>query len=366
MKTYDAVILGSGLAGLTPALELARKKLRILILERDDPGGATSRAAAGILDPYTEANAPSPFLGLGQRALEFYPPFLESLREDSPEQVEFQKTGLLSLAFRDEEREILERRFSWQKKEGLSVESLLPPEILKKEPMVSKRVTGGLFYPEVSKLNAGRLTELVLRSVRSAGVEIRDHVPAAELRIEKGKVRGVRAGSLSIESPVVICAAGCWTGGVKKLGLKTKVTAVRGQILILKSTPALYPKSVLHSLRYAYVVPWPEGRLLAGSTLEKDVFDARVTGEGQEEILNGVGEISEGLRRLPVERRWAGLRPLAGKGEPVIGPGAVSGLYLAAGYYRSGILISPLAGKLLAEGIVSGVFSPLLKPFFPK
>ena len=76
--------------------------------------------------------------------------------------------------------------------------------------------------------------------------------------------------------------------------------------------------------------------------------------------------MSEGLQCLPIERCWAGLRPLAGRGEPVIGPLKTSGLYVAAGYYRSGILLSPLAGKLLAEGIVSGIFSPLLKPFFPK
>jgi D-amino-acid dehydrogenase len=67
----------------------------------------------------------------------------------------------------------------------------------------------------------------------------------------------------------------------------------------------------------------------------------------------------------PVEANWSGLRPFAEGGRCLIGPTRIKGLFLATGYYRSGILIGPIVGKLLAEGIASGKFSPLLKPFFP-
>ena len=47
---------------------------------------------------------------------------------------------------------------------------------------------------------------------------------------------------------------------------------------------------------------------------------------------------------------WAGLRPQTGDGIPYIGEHPdIKGLFVAAGHYRNGILLSPLTGKLAAQ-----------------
>ncbi len=56
----------------------------------------------------------------------------------------------------------------------------------------------------------------------------------------------------------------------------------------------------------------------------------------------------------PVIATWAGLRPRAAGGLPVIGPcGEIDGLFCATGHYRNGILLAPLTGELISEAIVS-------------
>lgn len=365
-NSYDAIVMGAGMAGLSVARELAKLKQRVLVVEQEAQGGKASRAAAGILDPYSEAREDIPLLRLGTKALEFYPSFLEEMGEDALKEVEYEKPGILYLALNPEDEAFLKDRWEWQKDHSLRVEFLRQSEVRRLEPMVSNRIQSGVLYPEIPKLNAEKLTRVLFKAAQSAGVELRTSVKGVSVWTDEGKVRGVEVSGDSVASPVVVLASGCWTALDPRLGIKIKVSPVRGQILLLRSKPSLHPKHILHTIRWAYIVPWPQGRLLIGSTLEHGEFEDRVTPEGRKDILDRVGEIIEEIRSLPVESSWAGLRPYTEGGTPQIGPTSIQGLFLATGYYRSGILIGPLVGKLLSEGIVWGKFSPLLKPFYPK
>ena len=114
-----------------------------------------------------------------------------------------------------------------------------------------------------------------------------------------------------------------------------------------------------------YIVPWDPGTLLLGSTVERAGFKAKTTAKGLRSIRRRTEKIVPGLKTARIVTSWAGLRPFPEDRLPIIGPAAVKGLYRAAGYYRSGILISGLAGALLARGIVTGRMPRRLKPFSP-
>src|SRR4029453_2174421 len=97
------------------------------------------------------------------------------------------------------------------------------------------------------------------------------------------------------------------------------------------------------------LVPRAGGRLLAGSTLERAGFVKEVTPEGRSAIRRIAAEIAPMLADLPVAESWAGLRPGTRDGLPVVGPGAVAGLFHATGLYRNGILLGPLVGEAVAR-----------------
>ncbi len=366
MNSYDVLVIGAGAAGLSIARYLAQAKLRVGVLEQEAKGGRASRAAAGILDPYSEAKEETPLFRLGLKALENYPAFLQGLGPKAPSQVEYEKSGVLYLALNLEDEDLLKDRYEWQKKRRIPVEFFAADKIRKMEPAVSPQIRSGVFYPEIPKINADKFTEVLLESTRSEGVEIKFGINEASVWIEKGKVLGVKTAKESYASNSVVVASGCWAGLDPNLGIQNKIKSVRGQILILRTNGTFHPTHMLHTIRYAYIVPWPGNRILVGSTLETNAgFDCQVTPEGKEDILKRASEIYEDIRSLAVEIAWAGLRPYTEK-RPFIGPTRIPGLFLALGYYRSGILISPLVGQLMAEGIVSGIFSPLLEPFYPE
>jgi glycine/D-amino acid oxidase-like deaminating enzyme len=73
---------------------------------------------------------------------------------------------------------------------------------------------------------------------------------------------------------------------------------------------------------------------------------------------------SAGLR---VTGSWAGLRPFAPDGLPVIGQiNGLKGLTIATGHYRNGILLAPVTAKVVADNIVSGRPDDVFSTFGPQ
>jgi glycine oxidase len=122
---------------------------------------------------------------------------------------------------------------------------------------------------------------------------------------------------------------------------------------------------VIYSPR-GYLVPRRSGRLLAGSTTEHAGFDKRVKAAGVQSIVTAALEISPRIEALPLTSSWAGLRPRAGDGLPVLGPCAeIAGVFYATGHYRNGILLTPVTAELLACAIIDKESPPPLRIFSP-
>jgi glycine oxidase len=189
---------------------------------------------------------------------------------------------------------------------------------------------------------------------------------AEALRIENSQVVGVETSRGFIAARSVVLAAGSWSSAIKSsVPLPNiDVTPVRGQMLCFKPDMPI-ARHVIYSGR-GYLIPRSDGRLLAGSTTEAAGFDKRVTPEGTKAIRSMAEEIAPALGSVSVVEAWAGFRPRAKDGLPVLGPlEGVQGLFYATGHYRNGILLAPITAKLIAEAIVSGATSPLLLPFLP-
>src|SRR5215218_1890583 len=93
--TADLLVLGGGIAGLTVALEAARRDLTVVVLDVPRPGAA-SRAAAGMLAPSVE-ELPPEMLGAAIAARDHYPSYLEMLRERTGIDVPLDREGILQL-----------------------------------------------------------------------------------------------------------------------------------------------------------------------------------------------------------------------------------------------------------------------------
>jgi glycine oxidase len=346
-RARDAIVIGGGVVGLSAARALGRAGARVVVVERRRIGAEASSAAAGIVSPQMEATADSPLLELALRARDHLFALTPALQEETGIDVDLGTRGLLELAFSEEEERALDERLRWQRARGLPVEPLGPEEVREAEPNVNPAVRRGLFLPRDRRIDNVRLTRALAASAVARGVTLLTGRPATALLLEGDRVAGVRAGTETLHAPVVINAMGAWAGLLSGDPQPPPVEPLRGQIVAFDVAPALL-RHVVCSPR-GYLVPRSDGRTLAGSTVERAGFDKSVTAGNLRKVLDIALELAPVLADVPVADSWAGLRPGSADGLPVIGRGALEGLFQAGGLFRNGILLGPLVGELVAE-----------------
>src|SRR5262245_3553971 len=98
---HDVIVIGGGVIGLSIARELAGRK-SVLLLDRSSTGQGTSRAAAGMLSPLSEADDQGPFFQLSRASYLLYDGFVENLQLETGSDVGYSTDGLLFLASSEE------------------------------------------------------------------------------------------------------------------------------------------------------------------------------------------------------------------------------------------------------------------------
>jgi glycine oxidase len=349
----NVVIIGGGVIGLTIARALALQGVRdVCLVERAGLGAEASSAAAGMLLPQVEADAQDDFFTLACQSRDLYPSFAAALYEETGIDIELDTTGTLYLALTEHDQQEIEKCYRWQIRAGLPVELLSAAEARELEPCISEATLAALLFPNDIQVENRRLLSALANSVNKLGVDIVTQTTVDSLIIEENRVRGVQTNRGRIECWAVIIAAGSWTSFIKSPGKTPEIEPVRGQMVCLEARPQL-TRHVIYSPR-GYLVPRRDGRLLAGSTSERVGFAKYVTAGGISTILQNALEISPAISTLPIIDTWAGLRPRAADGLPVLGRcDEIDGLFYATGHYRNGILLAPLTGELVSKAIVS-------------
>ena len=364
----EVVIIGGGVIGLTIARALAQRGVRdLMLIERGRPGAEASWAAGGILAPQVEVDRHDEFFQLACASRDLYPDFAASLKEETGVDVELDTTGTLCLGVTPKDEAELRHRYEWQQGEGLEIEWLKGDEARRVEPCVSANVSCALRFPNDFQVENRRLIGALVRANEELGVQFVTGSNVNAIRIEHQRVRGVETSYDFVATPIVIVAAGAWASLIKSPDAKLppiKIEPVRGQMICFAAQPEI-TSHVLYSSR-GYLVPRRDGRLLAGSTAEYVGFDKSTTVAGIDAIKSMALEIAPETAGLSMIDSWAGFRPRAKDGLPVLGScSGMEGLFYATGHYRNGILLAPITGKVIADAIVDGVVPDHLRAFSP-
>ncbi len=331
-------VIGGGVIGCAVAERLSRERRhRVVLLERDVVGSHASGAAAGLLAPHSEhLGDDTP----GGASLALYPELVARV-ERCGIGVEFRTQETLALALSvEEERVLRQSSASW----------LDAADACQREPEVSPSILGAAVYEE-AQVTPIRLVHALARTAVRQGAEIREGTPVWGLSVHADLVGSVQVPGDSVQADWVVLAAGPWSSGLAApLGVTLDVRPSRGQLVTLRPVRACLSRVVVW--RGCYLVPKPDGTIVAGSTEEEVGFDPRPTAEGVGGLLRFAARAVPVLGSATVERVWAALRPATPDGRPVVGPApGISNLLLATGHNRNGILLAPLTAELVARAI---------------
>ena len=314
-------VVGAGVIGCAVAERLQRAGHHVTVYERDTVGAHASGAAAGLLAPYSEDERDA-----GARSLRLFPELARRLLEETGVDVQFHDMDSLTPAFDTDDEAALKRGG------GRWLDAF---ELRRLEPGLHPDCRGAAVYPE-SQVTPPRLTQALAAAARRHGAEIREHAPISspeELR----------------EDEVVVLAAGPWTADLAAaFGVEVPVWPSRGQLVRLRPAPGRpAPLTRMLTHRGRYLVPKPDGAVVAGSTEEEVGFDARPTADGVRGLLDFARRMVPALGDATVEEVWAALRPATADGQPII-VRAGERVIVASGHNRNGILLAPITAEMVA------------------
>jgi len=363
----NILVVGAGIVGCAVAYELARRGASVQIVDDRLPGMGATQASAGMLAPYTEAKDRNAlFLDLAIRSLELYDEFVARVAADAGVLVGYNRGGTIEIADTADRMTDLRDIASRLAGRGVSLEVLDAPAARAQEPELGADVSGALLISAHGYVNAPALTHALFTAARCLGATF----------LEGGRVRRVtrRGSDLQVEAAnrthtaqTVVVAAGSWSGEIEIEGAAAlPVRPVRGQMLHLawKTGPAL--RRVTWGER-CYLVPWDDGTLLVGATMEEVGFDEKTTTAGVQDLLNAACALVPHVRDAGFLGARAGLRPGTPDAMPIVGwsRGAPNVMY-ATGHFRNGVLLAPLTAQLVADAILAGRVDPALEAIGPQ
>ncbi|MCY9509769.1 glycine oxidase ThiO [Paenibacillus larvae] len=349
----DAIIVGGGVIGCSAAYYLSLKGLKVMLLEKGRIGQEASGAAAGMLGAQSELTEDGPLWKLARYSRDLFPRLAEELRELSGIDIALVQRCMLKVAVTEQDAAELKRLLDLQQQAGEEAAWIGAAEAREREPSLTPAVLGALYLPCEGHVLAPRLTAAFAGAAAALGAELREYADVRSLLTEGKRVIGVSTAGDAVHAGSVVLAAGVWSGTLAgPLGLSLPLYPVQGECLCLRSRKPLL-RSTVAAPGGCYLVPKAGSRMVVGATEHEGVFTRRVTAAGVASLLARARELVPALEEAEWERAWSGLRPQTPDGLPYIGPVAeYPGLYVAAGHFRNGILLSPVTGRYIAGLVV--------------
>lgn len=350
----QVLVLGAGIIGVTIAEALATRGASVTVLDMRAPGQGASQAAAGMLTPFIEADGNNLLLDLCTRSLALYDEFIARLLESSRLSIEYARSGTLEIALDDDDAARLLGTKVWLDTTGIDSEWLDGDAVRGFEPSVTPAALGGLFTPDHGHVGVEALVGALVQQAKSRGAVFEFPVQAVTLEQRHNRV-DVVAGERRYEVDAVVVAAGSWSRRVRIVGGGAlPVRPVRGQLLHLQWCEGDQPGRIVWG-PHCYTVPWTNGSVLVGATVEDVGFDEGTTVSGVHALTSAVIELLPHASGARLEAIRVGLRPALADGLPAIGPFSHAPRIIAAtGHYRSGVLLAPITADIVTRYILDG------------
>lgn len=338
MAEAEVAVIGAGVFGLCIARACGRAGLRTVVVEAADVGAGASGGPVGALVPH-QPRPWRPIKAFQLAALASLPDYMADLARGSGRDPGYARIGRLvplsgAAARARAESQVLAAS-AWEGAARLAVRDHAGDDWL-------AAPGAGVMVDDLS----ARVTPAHYLAALAAGLG-----PLAELRpgwrcdrIAPGRVEGPR-GTLTARH--IVIAAGAQAFALAA----TPGMAVKGQAALLRTRAPLPAAAGLIAIEGVYIVPHGQDLVAVGSTSEA-AWDSPGPDGRLDALIARAAAICPALQGAEVLTRWAGLRPKAPGGHPLVGPlPGAPGVILATGGYKIGIGIA----HLVAEAVLAQI-----------
>ena len=369
-RTADVVIVGGGCMGASVAYHLTRRGITdIVLLEREKllATGSTGRNAGGVRHQFS--NAANIRLSLESIAL------LERFADDVGSPIDFHQDGYLFLLSSEASVETFHRNVELQRSLGVAVDWLEPADVERLAPGVGiDGLLAATFCAKDGIADPNGVTMGFAKAAQTRGAVVERDTDVTGIQVAGRRVAAVETSRGTIDTPVVVNAAGPWARHIGRLaGVDVPVDPYRRHIFIAAVDRAAFstgrvPASHIMVIDFGttfYFHREGAGVLFGmGDPSETPTFDTTVQWDFAPKVIDVAMTRLPALGEASISHAWAGLYEMTPDGNPVIGPAPdVEGLFLINGFSGHGFQHSPAAGRIVADLIAGRDAGTDLSPF---
>ncbi len=367
-ESFDVIVIGGGIMGLSSGYYLSKAGKRVLVLEKGEFGSGASGACDDMI--LLQSKKPGITLDMAFESLGIY----ETLGEELATDLELLTLGGMIMIESQKHLQIMEEFVEDQRRSGLDVEIVSRKELRQRQPHVNEIFIASTYSPRDSQVNPFRVMYGYQKAGIGLGMEIRRRTEITAIeQASSGSWRVEDTQGDAYQADVVLNAAGAWApliGGMVDVDIP--IEPKRGQLIITEQVPpigetnAWSAEYIVTKLKPELAQPREEGlekmglgfsfsrttdgNYFIGSTREQVGYDKGTTYEALQAVAAQAMDFFPILRHVHIIRHIAGLRPACRDGKPIIGEHPERpGFFIAAGHEGDGIALAPVTGKIISQ-----------------
>jgi glycine/D-amino acid oxidase-like deaminating enzyme len=407
-READVVVIGGGVVGVFTAYYLARRGVKVALLEKGRVAAEQSSRNWGWC---RQQNRDARELPMATKSLDLW----EKVAQETGEDTGFRRCGLLYLSQDENELAGWAKWRDFARTVGVTTHMLSAEEASERARATGRTWKGGVFSPTDGTADPSKAVPVAARGIMAAGGTVHQNCAARGAELSAGRVSGVVTEAGTIRTKTVVMAGGAWASSFcNQLGIRFPQASVRSSILAVAPGANGLPDA-LHTARVsltrrsnggytlaisgrARIDPTPqqfkfsreflpmfarrwrslapggsEGWRQGHESLTKWALDGATPME-RNRILDPKPDMGQirlthqracdllpELRRVAISDVWAGYIDSTPDGVPAIGElEGIPGFILAAGFSGHGFGIGPGAGHMIAD-IITGS-EPIVDP----
>jgi sarcosine oxidase subunit beta len=355
-KSYDVIIIGGGIMGSSSAFYLAKKGLKVALLERRYVGdGPTGKSSAIIRQHYSNEIT-------ARMALHSVKVF-QGFEAEVGDECGYNNTGFFVVTGK-ENSPSLAKNLKLQRSLGIKTENLSNEAVKELFPELKLDDSITVAYEsDGGYADAYLTTNAFVRAAKKSGADIYQKAEVTGIRRDGGKVVGVDSTKGKFDAPAIICCTGAWTKGVCEfVGINVPINACRVQVAYFKRPERIwghhpvvcdfvsetYFRSEGTELTLAGLIDPDE----ANDIVDPDQYNETIDIDFVEEIGRKLMDRYPDVVHFESTGGYASLYAVTPDWHPIVDEiPEGSGYYVCSGFSGHGFKLGPAVGHMVSEMI---------------
>jgi sarcosine oxidase, subunit beta len=356
-RTYDVVVVGGGLHGLSTSYYLAKNHgiTNVAVVDRAWLGnGNAVRNTTVIRSNYLRDES----MPLYEFSLKLW----ETLGADLDYDLLFDQRGLLGLTHTTAEAAAAKRTVYANRMSGIDAEWLEPKDVKAFCPIVN--MSQDIRYPIVgaSLQRRGGIARhdavvfALARAANALGVDLIQGCEVTGFDVVNGRVQAVRTEHGSIgASKVALVGAGRSPLLAQMAGFDIPIQSTPLQALVSDIFEQVLNCVVMSGTLHVYVSQAHKGEFVMGAGRDSyNSYAQRGSFQILEWQIQAALELYPIMSRAHLLRTWAGVVDVSPDASPIIGLTPIENLYLNCGWGTGGFKATPVSGWVMAHTVAHG------------